>query len=507
MGPAMLRVRLLGRFEVEGVETSSLGSRKGRTLLKRLALDAGGPVSVDTLLSTLWPDDAMPARPGEQVSVLVSRLRRVLGPDAIGFVDGTYTLAADWVDTDELQRRTEEAVRRLADGSAVQSRAAAAAALALVRGPLLAEDLDEPWTEAARAGVDRLIARARHVAAEGALAGGLLWEAAEYAAAARACDPYDEASLRLLMRAQVATGRTALALAAYAETAALVSAELGVDLDPETQALHVSVLRGESATPAQRAPAAMARLAGRDEELAALDAALKRALDGSAVVVAIEGEAGIGKSRLLAAFAEHASQSAQVLRASAETVGVLPMEPILDVVGRRLNAASDHERAAILGAEAELLDPLLRPGATGDPTAYRDLLVAHEPGEQSAPAVLHLALLAVVARLCAQRPVVLLLDDGHLADAATRSWLGLVARHGVGLPLLAVAAQRPGERLLPGSETISLDRLSPEVAAAIVSPYVDPARVEAVVEQQCRPAVVPHRARPGNRGNASGQHP
>ena len=93
MGESALRVRLLGKFEVEGVETSALGSRKGRTLLKRLALDVGTPLSVDALIDVIWPDNAAPAGPADQVSVLVSRLRRALGQDAIGFVDGSYTLS------------------------------------------------------------------------------------------------------------------------------------------------------------------------------------------------------------------------------------------------------------------------------------------------------------------------------------------------------------------------------------------------------------------------------
>lgn len=483
MGVAARRVRLLGKFEVEGVETSSFGSRKGRTLLKRLALDAATPVAVDTLVETLWSHDAAPARPGEQVSVLVSRLRRALGQDAISYVDGAYSLAVDWLDVDELRGRIEEAARRLQDGSPALSRAASAAALALVRGPLLAEDLDEPWTQAARTEVARLVTRARHVAAEGALASGLGVEAAEHAAAALAADPYDEASLRLLMHAHVAAGRPALALTAYSETAALVADELGVDLDPQTQALHLAVLRGEASiatvTPSPTAPG----LTGRDRELAALDAAFDRACGGNAVVVGVEGEAGIGKTRLLTAFADRVGATAQVLRTSAETTGVLPMEPILDVLARRLGTAPDGERAAILGAEADLLDPLLRPGTAGDVTAYRDLLVSYEPGEQSASAVLHLALLAVFGRLCAERPVVLLLDDAHLADAATLLWLGLVARHGGGLPLLSVAARRPGTPPLPGSEVIKLDRLDRDTAAAIVAPYVDPARLDAVVER------------------------
>src|SRR5204863_6940906 len=127
---------------------------------------------------------------------------------------------------------------------------------------------DAVWAQAARGTVDRLVTRGRHVAAASALAVGLSWEGAEHAAAAAVADPYDEEALRLLMQAHVATGRPALALAAYAEASQLVSDELGADLAAETQVLHVAILRGDMATPAAVAPPQPGTaLAGRDREL------------------------------------------------------------------------------------------------------------------------------------------------------------------------------------------------------------------------------------------------
>src|SRR4051794_15262106 len=96
-----MRVRLLGRFEVEGVADRDLGSRKGRTGLKILALARGRPVSVDRISDVLWPD-ASPSRPADQLGVLVSRLRSVLGGERITRTDEGYTLVADWLDLDEL---------------------------------------------------------------------------------------------------------------------------------------------------------------------------------------------------------------------------------------------------------------------------------------------------------------------------------------------------------------------------------------------------------------------
>src|SRR6266508_3805639 len=57
-----------------------------------------------------------PARPADQVSVLVSRLRRALGPDRLTRTDAGYSLAVDWFDVDELEARVDEAVGHLDGG-------------------------------------------------------------------------------------------------------------------------------------------------------------------------------------------------------------------------------------------------------------------------------------------------------------------------------------------------------------------------------------------------------
>ena len=79
-----VRVRVLGGFEVEGLTRHQLGSRKARTLLKLLALARARPVAIDHLIECLWPsDEAAPSRPDEQLAVLMSRLRAVLGPERL----------------------------------------------------------------------------------------------------------------------------------------------------------------------------------------------------------------------------------------------------------------------------------------------------------------------------------------------------------------------------------------------------------------------------------------
>ncbi|MBA2279953.1 MAG: winged helix-turn-helix domain-containing protein, partial [Acidimicrobiia bacterium] len=96
-----MRVRVLGGLSVDGVPERELGSRKGRTLLKVLALARGAPVTVDRLAEVLW-GDRQPARPADQVGVLVSRLRGVLGAERLPRADAGYALVTEWLDVDEL---------------------------------------------------------------------------------------------------------------------------------------------------------------------------------------------------------------------------------------------------------------------------------------------------------------------------------------------------------------------------------------------------------------------
>ncbi len=73
---------MLGGLRIGGLTDAEIGSRKARTLLAVLLLARGAPVRTDRLVDVLW-GDAPPERPAEQLGVLVSRLRRVLGPDAV----------------------------------------------------------------------------------------------------------------------------------------------------------------------------------------------------------------------------------------------------------------------------------------------------------------------------------------------------------------------------------------------------------------------------------------
>jgi len=291
-----LRVRLLGGLLVEGYRPNEVGSRKARTLVAVLAVARGAPVSVDVLVDILWGED-LPARPDNEVGVLVSRLRRVVGTDRVPRQDAGYSLAPDWLDLRELEEGIAAAERSVAAGDALSARLAATMALDLVRGPLVPEE-GSPWFDGPRAAVERAVAATRLLAAEAALMSGDPAGAVALAAGGLDHDPYDEAALRCVMRAHVALGRPASALAAYAGVRTRLAEDLGVSPAAVTEALHSEILQVEPepapvvvAVPERWDPLvqrARAELAAADFDAARRDAdeAVRRGAGAGALEVA-----------------------------------------------------------------------------------------------------------------------------------------------------------------------------------------------------------------------------
>jgi hypothetical protein len=162
-------------------------------------------------------------------------------------------------------------------------------------------------------------------------------------------------------------------------------------------------------------------LVGRGTELERLDAALDRAVAGEAAVALVGGEAGVGKTRLVAESAERArAAGARVLSGACIQVGEesLPYAPISDALRpllRELDPAALDELVGPRRAElARLLPELGRPR------------MLEEDGQdgRSVQAQLFELVLGLLERLAARAPLLLILEDLHWAD---RSSLELLA--------------------------------------------------------------------------------
>ncbi len=457
-----LAVRVLGDFGVDGIEPQGLGSRKARQVLHLLALGEGQAVPSGVLIDALW-DSAPPARPEDQLAVLVSRLRSVLGRDRIEHRDHGYLLRCDWLDATELALLISEAESRRRAGNMTGAAAAARVALSLIRGDgpqLVAGE----WAQLRQAELGRLISRARLVAATSLLEAGDWMGAVDAASAAAERDPYDEAALRTLLRAHVMGGQVAGALALYASARERMADELGTDPSPETAALYTAILRGELALPAQPPPVAVMGVVGRDEELSSIEAVAARARDGPAEIIVVEGEAGIGKTTLLRAWANRRTAAGDtVLLASCGPLDrSLPLDAVLTALASLMRESGPDSAADLLGTDAALLAPALgvAPLARTPPMLADSML---------GPAVLYAALARVLGRLTERAPVVLVIDDAHLANPALADWLRFLRREQVAAAV--VAAMRPGEGVpLPATAFIRLGALDRMAAAALVGP-------------------------------------
>lgn len=160
-----------------------------------------------------------------------------------------------------------------------------------------------------------------------------------------------------------------------------------------------------------------ARLVGRAPELELLNEALQSARRGQARVLVLSGEAGVGKTRLLQEFTERASTSSIVARGRCieQTDGDLTYAPIVgvirDIVRQR---GMEHFRALLDPATAADLSPLV--------PSFFDA-AEREPSRVQ----LFQAVLSLVDALAVEQPVVLLVEDTHWSDPATRDLLLFLA--------------------------------------------------------------------------------
>ncbi len=468
--PRVLRVRVIGGLDVEGVAERDLGSRKARTALKRLAIACGRPVPVAGLQEVLWGDEH-PRDPAAQLAVIMSRLRRVLGPHRITHGDGGYALHVDWLDLDAAGQLVAEAVRRLADDAPAAALAAAMSARTLLAHPALD---DEVWPEEDRREVERLASHACRLVARAALAAGDLTTGVEAAEQAIDRDGYDEEALRLAMAGLAAQGRASTALALHERLRQRLSDELGVSPSADTEAAHRAVLKGLPVLGIAVAGAhargagsrAVAGLIERGDELRALDDLLGSVHHGPPVIAVIEGELGIGKTALATAWIDGLGAETPVLMSRCEQLSrALPLQPALQLVGVHLRQAGADAARRLLATDAPLLEPLLDwRGPNPVSNADSAQMLASSP---AGIALVLAALGRVVARI-APSPVVLFIDDVQRADPLTVDWLAGLAANGGGR-LLILLTRRSGEGHIPrGALTISLAPLSISAARSIV---------------------------------------
>jgi DNA-binding SARP family transcriptional activator/predicted ATPase len=380
-------------------------------------------------------------------------LRKIVGVDAsVLLIDGqTVALNPTAVDVDVV-----EFEREVAEGTpAALERAAALYRGELLEGLAVQEAPFEEWLLAERDRLRELALEAlakllRHQRTTGATEAAL-----QTALRLLALDPLQEPVYRAIMRLYVQLGRRASALRQYQICVGVLQRELGVEPEATTKQLYQEILRQppshaaanvESPATAHAVPAEVSRLTdetlprelpliGREAEIRRLREVLNRAWEGHGQVLAVIGEAGVGKSRLLAEVAAEAvAHRARVLVGRCyEAEQILPFGCWVDA----LRAGHVNEETEVL----ESLNPLWRTelarllpelglpgyGPGQGPVDYRHLF------ESVAQLIRHLVL---------RQPVMLILEDLHWGDEMSLRLLSFVGRRLQTWPILVVGTAR-----------------------------------------------------------------
>jgi DNA-binding SARP family transcriptional activator len=477
-----LRVVLAGRLgvEVDGQEKPvRLGSRQVRLAFVVLVCERRRAVPPDELAEVLWAG-APPASWPASLRKVLSGVRAALSEaglppaESLRAAFGCYQLrlpAGATVDLEEAAEGASGAEAALAAGDAARAAQAAEAASAVLRLPLLA-GVDVPWLDAKQAELQALHVRSLEALAGARLALGQAEPALAAAGQAVALDPYRESAHRLVMAAHAGAGRRGAALRAYEACRRLLAEELGVAPSSETQSVYAELLGEEgpgdagadltpsappsagdarvgtppaprpvAPLPAALAPSPAAGFHGRARELEALAGAFKEAAAGERRVALVAGEAGMGKTALVAeaARAAHEAGATVLYGRCDEDIGFayLPWVEALthlvshappDLLGR-LGPHRAH-LARLVPVAVESLDDL--PAAPpADPEAERYLLFR--------------SVLAALQAAAAEARVVVVLDDLHWADKGTLMLLRHVVAAPEPLALLVVGAYRHQE--------------------------------------------------------------
>lgn len=438
--PSRLVVRLFGSLAIEDGDRvlgpSDLGGVRPKQVLEILLAARGHRVSTERLGQLLWGDER-PHDTAAAVQTFVSVLRRRLVGDrararALVVTEAeAYRFANDLIEFD--LDRFDELVERSAREPTHAARRSLEQALGLVRGEVLEDEPYALWAQDLRNTYRGRVLGASLEAADAALAELGYGEALAHAQAAASLDGFSERAYRLQMLALYALGRQHEALEVYRGFRLRLDDELGLVPTAETRALETSILRQEDVRSLLPRPlvveraerrAASIRLLGRASELGVLDTAIGQALDGSFGLLVLEGEAGLGKTRLLD---ELAAGLAGVRVGRARCTQLEQHLPYVPLAAALRNALGVHEfEQRCLPALRRVLPEL----ALDDPAPPFTEVEALE---------------ALVELVSQQAPLVLFLDDFQWADASTLAALSYLQHRCHGVPAVVVVAIRTEE--------------------------------------------------------------
>jgi DNA-binding SARP family transcriptional activator len=456
-----MEFKILGPLEVreEGRRLACKGTKQ-RLLLSVLLLNANEVVSSDRLIEALW-GESPPDTAAKALQVHVSQLRNLLEPERARGASGRilltrppgYELRVEpgQLDLHRFGQELSEAKAAMAAGHSRQAARALRNALALWRGPPLAdlsfEDFLQP--EIARIEELRLVALEERVDADLTLGGhaDVIGELESLASQ----HPLRERLRAQLMLALYRSGRQAEALEVYRETRRLLVAELGIEPGPALKQLERRILAQDAAldvperqveAPAEGRPASE-DLVGRESEMAELLPVLEGVLSGNGALVLVGGEPGVGKSRFAEALAAHARErSVRVLVGRCWEAGGAPSYwPWVQALRSYVRESRPEALRSQVGAGAADLAtivPELR-------ELLPDLPASPELDSEGARFRLFDSVASFLRNAATAEPLALFLDDLQAADAPSLLLLRFLVGGLAGAAVFIVGCYRDTE--------------------------------------------------------------
>ena len=452
-----MEFRILGPLEVvDERDHIPLGPEKQRAVLALLLLDANHAVPVERLIDGLWGGGA-PKRAVKAIHTYVSRLRRVVPGERLRTRPPGYAieLESDELDLHRFERLLAEGQRALGVGEARTASATLQSALALWRGPPLAEFAGEPFGAAEGGRLEELHLLALETRVEADLALGRHAEVVGELERLVSEHRLRERFWSQLMLALYRSGRQVEALTVYRDGRSFLVDQLGIEPSRALHDLEGAILRQDPSLDLAPEPASKAAVrvrperepgpfVGREEELKRLTDALDDAISGHGRLVLVSGEQGIGKTRVAIELARHAEQlGAQVLWGRCyEREGAPPYWPWVQVIRGYVRRFPDLAGAGLarhVAVVAEIVPELREQLPSGDapPPPLR------EPKHE------RFRLLDSIASFLVQaartRPLAIVVDDLHASDAGSLLLLEFIARELADAQLLVVGTYRDVE--------------------------------------------------------------